>query len=94
MVSGSMTLGFNTEKVVAVYEEENEIEQTIGLPFLSKIPVLGYLFSTKTDNTEHVYRVVTAEAIPMDADQIAAPEVSSASALFDTTGKFGSAAAK
>ena len=64
-VAGGMSLGFNTEKVVAVYEKVSEIRQTIGLPVLSKIPVLKYLFSTTTVVYESSYIVVTAEATPI-----------------------------
>ena len=38
------------------------IHQTIGLPVLSKIPVLKYLFSTTTVVRETTYIIVTAEA--------------------------------
>ena len=89
IVSGSMTLGLNHEKIIAVYDQENEIEQSIGLQFLSEIPILGYLFSTKTSVKEHSYRVVTAEAIPLNIVEPAPVRFSSRSNRFDTTGKFG-----
>ena len=65
--SGAATLGFGTEKVLAVYEKENWVEQTIGLPILCRIPVLKYLFSTTTKIQERTYIVITAEATPMSA---------------------------
>ncbi len=60
--AGELTLGFKTEKVLASYVRENDVEQTIGIPFLVKIPVLKYLFGTTTSITERTYVVVTAEA--------------------------------
>ncbi len=61
-ISGGMTLGYNVEKVVGVYEKDSEVHQTIGLPVLSKIPVLKYLFSTTTVVRETTYIIITAEA--------------------------------
>lgn len=60
--SGSLTLGFKTEKLLSCYTKETETEQTIGIPFLVKIPVLKYLFGTTTTLKEKTYIVVTAEA--------------------------------
>ena len=65
--SGSSTLAFGTEKILAVYEKENWVEQTIGLPILCRIPVIKYLFSTTTKIQERTYIVVSAEATPLDA---------------------------
>ncbi len=67
-VQGSATLGFNTEKVLAVYEKESDVEQTTGFPFFSRIPVLKYLFSTTTSIKERTYIVVTAEANLINID--------------------------
>ncbi len=67
-VQGSATLGFNTEKVLTVYEKENDVEQTTGFPFFSRIPVLKYLFSTTTSIKERTYIVVTAEANLINID--------------------------
>ena len=43
-----MTLGTGTEKLLATYVRENDVEQTVGSPFLIKIPVLKYLFGTSS----------------------------------------------
>ncbi len=67
-VQGSATLGFNTEKVLTVYEKESDVEQTVGLPFFSRIPILKYLFSTETSIKERTYIVVTAEANLINID--------------------------
>ena len=65
--SGAATLGFGKEKMLAVYEKENWVEQTIGLPILCRIPVIKYLFSTVTKIKERTYIVITAEVNPVDA---------------------------
>lgn len=62
VVNGAVSLGFKQEKILAVYEKENDVEQTIGLPILCRIPILKYLFSTTTTIKEKTYIVVTAEA--------------------------------
>ena len=62
LITGAATLGFNREKVLAIYEKENEVEQTIGFPILCRIPILKYLFSTVTTIKERTYIIVTAEA--------------------------------
>ena len=66
LFSGSTTLAFGKEKILAVYEKENDVEQTIGLPILCRIPVLKYLFSTTTNIKERTYIVVSAEAAMVD----------------------------
>ncbi|MBO5309291.1 MAG: hypothetical protein J6C40_14940 [Lentisphaeria bacterium] len=68
LFSGSSTLAFGKEKILAVYEKENEVEQTIGLPVLCRIPVLKYLFSTVTSIKERTYIVVSAEAALVDIE--------------------------
>ncbi len=60
--TGSLTLGFHTEKLLSSYVKETEAEETIGIPFLVKIPILKYLFGTTTTIKEKIYIVVTAEA--------------------------------
>jgi|GEM_PF-213979 len=76
LISGSATLGFGCEKVLAVYEKENDVEQTIGLPILSRIPLIKYLFSTVTTIKERTYLVVSAEAEMVHPDDSGAPTVS------------------
>ncbi len=60
--TGSLTLGFKTEKLLSTYTRETDAEETIGIPFLVKIPVLKYLFGTTTTLKEKNYIIVTAEA--------------------------------
>ena len=66
LFAGSSTLAFGKEKLLAVYEKENDVEQTIGLPVLCRIPILKYLFSTVTSIKERTYIAVTAEATYVD----------------------------
>ncbi|MBQ9501688.1 MAG: hypothetical protein IJU70_05985 [Lentisphaeria bacterium] len=61
-VSGELTLGFKTEKLLASYVREQDVEQTVGIPFLVRIPVLKYIFGTTTTVREKTYIIVTAEA--------------------------------
>ena len=76
LISGAATLGFGCEKVLAVYEKENDVQQTIGLPILSRLPVIKYLFSTVTTIKERTYLVVSAEAEMVHPDDNDAPTVS------------------
>lgn len=66
LFSGSATLAFGKEKILAVYEKENDVEQVIGIPILCRIPWLKYLFSTTTSIKERTYIVVSAEAALVD----------------------------
>ena len=66
--TGSATLGFGVEKILAVYEKENDVEQTVGFPILCRIPVLKYIFSTVTSIKERTYIIVSAEALPIHPD--------------------------
>jgi len=75
-VDGAATLGFGVEKLLASYIREQDVEQTIGMPFLSRIPVLKYLFGTTTTIRERSYIVVTAEAGLVHPDLLPEPPVS------------------
>ena len=82
-VSGELTLGFKTEKLLATYVREQDVEQTVGIPFLVRIPVLKYLFGTTTAIKEKTYVIVTGEAnlvhpngetpVPVSREVAAAP---------------------
>lgn len=74
--SGSLTLGFRNEKLLSLYAKETEAEETIGIPFLSKIPVLKYLFGTTVTIREKVYIAVTAEAALVHPEFTPVPPVS------------------
>ncbi|MBS1368884.1 MAG: hypothetical protein HPZ91_02905 [Lentisphaeria bacterium] len=64
-VQGNATIDLYTEKILASWDKEELVEQTIGVPFLSDIPVLKYFFGTTTTSEEktHVYLTVTAEIL-------------------------------
>ncbi len=47
------------EQLLTRWVREESVEQTVGVPFLSEIPVLKYLFSTTTMNTERYFYFVT-----------------------------------
>ena len=51
------------EKILAGWSEESDVEQVIGVPFLSEIPVLKYLFSTTTTNRQKSWFFITARAV-------------------------------
>ena len=70
-LSGSMTLGTGREKLLATYVRENDVEQTVGIPFLVKIPVLKYLFGTTTTLKERTYIIITAQADLVHPDVVA-----------------------
>ena len=76
-VSGELTLGFKTEKLLATYVREQDVEQTVGIPFLVKIPVLKYIFGTTTTIKERTYIIVTAEANLVHPDSLPPDPVSS-----------------
>ena len=64
-LQGNSTIDLYQEKILASWDKEEEVEQTIGVPFLSEIPVLKYFFGTTTTSVEktHVYLTVTAEIL-------------------------------
>lgn len=66
--SGGASLKFGCEKILAIYEKENDVEQTLGLPILCRIPVIKYFFSTVTSIKERTYIIVSAEASPIEPD--------------------------
>ena len=75
-IDGALTLGFKQEKLLGSYVKETDVEQTIGIPFLSRIPVLKYLFGTTTTLKEKSYIIVTAEARLVHPELLPAPPVS------------------
>ena len=67
--NGATTLAFGGEKILAVYEKENDVEMTLGLPILCRIPYIKYIFSTVTSIKERTYIVITAEAEQIHPDR-------------------------
>ncbi len=68
-IDGNLTLGFRREKLLGSYSKEVDATQTTGLPWLTRLPVLKYLFGTETTQKEKVTIIVTAEAIPVHPNQ-------------------------
>ena len=64
-LQGNVAIDLGVEKLLATWEKEEQVEQTIGVPFLSDVPILKYLFSTTTTSEEktHVCLTVTAEIL-------------------------------
>ncbi len=62
-VTGICNLLSEEEKILTAWSKESDVEQTIGVPFLSEIPILGYLFSTTTTNREKSWFFVTARTV-------------------------------
>ena len=67
--NGAATLAFGGEKILAVYEKENDVEMTLGIPILCRIPYIKYLFSTVTSIKERTYIIITAEAEQIHPDR-------------------------
>ncbi|MBR7104622.1 MAG: hypothetical protein IKC65_06745 [Lentisphaeria bacterium] len=61
-ISSNILMPLKEERIIASWEREQEVEQTIGVPILCEIPLLKYLFGTTTVSKEKskVYLTVTA----------------------------------
>ncbi len=64
-IRSNAQIGLDKEVILAQWEKDHEVEQTIGVPFLSSVPVLKYLFGTTTTSRIHtkVYLTVTASIL-------------------------------
>ncbi len=60
--SGTVSVTSGNEFLLTDYVFVNEVEQTVGVPFLCELPVLKYIFGTTTRNKERTYRFVTVQA--------------------------------
>ena len=59
-------MDLNKEFVLAQWDSDSMVEQTIGVPFLSEIPILKYLFSTTTTQNEKTRVYLTVKATLLD----------------------------
>lgn len=61
-INGESLIPLGREVILGRWALEQEVEQTIGVPWLCRIPFIKYLFSTTTTSREHteVYLSVTA----------------------------------
>lgn len=64
-ISSNMTIELQNEHLLGVFGQKQKVEQTIGMPFLSDIPYLKYLFSTTTtiDADTKVFVTVTGRLV-------------------------------
>ncbi len=51
-----------SERLLSRWEKEDEVEQTVGVPFLCELPVLKYIFGTTTRTKEKYYYLLTVKA--------------------------------
>lgn len=65
-VSSSVLAALNTEFVLAQWDSETAVEQTIGIPFLSDIPILKYIFGTTTTEKEKTKVYLTVKISMLD----------------------------
>ena len=56
----------NSEKLLATYVKRHKVNQNNGIPFLSDIPGLKYIFGATTDSWKDYRYYVTVEAMPAD----------------------------
>ena len=62
VTEGNALLDLNKEMILAQWDKEQDVKQTIGVPWLSKIPYIGYLFGTTTTSREKVHVCLTVKA--------------------------------
>ena len=65
-VKGNMLIPLNKEIMLGSWEVESDVEQVIGIPWLSEIPLLRYLFSTVTTVKEKTQVIVSVNARILD----------------------------
>lgn len=59
-----------TEKLIAAFDRQHDVDQDNGIPFLSDIPILKYIFGASTDSKANYKVFVTVETtrLPPRAD--------------------------
>ena len=64
-IASDALIPLNEEIVLGQWNKEQDVEQTIGVPWLCRIPILKYVFSTVTTSRENtrVYLTVTAQML-------------------------------
>ena len=64
-IASDALIPLNEEIVLGQWDKEQDVEQTIGVPWLCRIPILKYIFSTVTTSRENtrVYLTVTAQML-------------------------------
>ena len=66
VTEGNALLDLNKEMILAQWDKEQNVKQTIGIPWLSKIPYIGYLFGTTTTSREKIHVCLTVQAEMLD----------------------------
>lgn len=61
-IQGNITMELNKEVVLAQWNKTQDVTQTIGVPFLSSIPILKYLFGTTVTSKETIKLYMTVKA--------------------------------
>lgn len=61
-LEGNMLIPLNKDVIIGSWEKASQVEQLIGVPWLSEIPILRYLFSTVTTVSEKTRVYVTVNA--------------------------------
>lgn len=54
-----------TEKLIAAFDRQHDVDQSNGIPFLSDIPILKYIFGASTDSKSNYKVFVTVETTPL-----------------------------
>lgn len=74
VVSLQVSLPYGRDSfVIGGLRKQEKVESSTGIPWLADIPVLGYLFATKSNSVKHSELVVLAQcewASPKDAPQV------------------------
>ncbi len=67
--SSTITLATGTEKFLASFNKEEDVEEYIGMPFFGDVPVLKYLFGTQVHSKSMTRVIVTVVAEPIRPEQ-------------------------
>ncbi len=67
--SGAVTVRGGVERLLAQWSKAEEIEQTIGIPFLCEIPILKYIFGTTTTTKENHFFFLSVSIEPVHPDE-------------------------
>lgn len=61
-VAGAVSIQTGCERLLARWDKTQDVEQTIGVPFLAELPVLKYIFGTTTHSQERYFYFLAVEA--------------------------------
>ena len=69
VISSSILIPLKEEKILASWEREQEVEQTIGIPYLCEIPILKYLFGTVVTSSEKSKVYLTVKPVMLNTSK-------------------------